>query len=262
MKPKRQAPLDLAPFDLSDGLPRDQGLFLKRLDAAALRHELQAAGLLTGLESRGYAPVEIRVGRSGGDERLQVFGAGEREALVDLRVSEESRIVSGLAPRPRGIDVLSVLSIHWLEMQDPRAPFTRERPQLPGQRHPGLRLTRALILRIHDWGRAWGKDAVLNVPEYYHNAMFYSAAYRFLSAERQGRFLALRRDLAALSVPEASAAIDAGRVIELSTGRRFEWDGGEMAAPLTEPLRAYLDGPEWGAAVAQARDRHRFALAG
>lgn len=263
MKPKRDARrdfVDLTPLDVAADQPRDVPLFLRRFDEPSLARELDQAGLFTGLAARGYGAVRLRTSRGDGVHRLEVLSADAQHVLIDLRLAEETRVTAGLEPRPRAMDTISVLSIHWLEMQDPRAAFTPERPQLPGQRHPGLRLTRALILRIHAWAAAWGKDAVLNVPEYFHNAVFYASAYRFLSPARHGRFEALRRDLAALGVAAASAAIDAGRVEAVRDGRTFEWDAAEMAVPLTEPVRAYLESPEWARAAQAARAAEQFRL--
>lgn len=263
MKPKRDARrefVDLTPLDVAENEPRDVPLFLRRFDEPSLARELDAAGLFTGLAARGYDAVRLRTSRGDGVYRLEVLSADERHVLIDLRLAEETRLTAALQPRPAGMDTISVLSIHWLEMQDPQAAFTAERPQLPGQRHPGLRLTRALILRIHAWAAAWGKDAVLNVPEYFHNAVFYASAYRFLSPARHGRFEALRRDLVGLGVAAASAAIDAGRVERAGDGARFEWDAAEMAVPITEPVRAYLESRDWARAAAAARENERFRL--
>lgn len=43
------------------------------------------------------------------------------------------------------------------------------------------------------WAASWHKDGLLNLPEYYHNAVFYSAIFRFIAPVRQGRFEALQR---------------------------------------------------------------------
>ena len=259
-KKRRRAFLDLTPLDLAGDEPREHPLFLKRFDEPALRRELEQAGLFAGLGARGYHEIELHTEFAGGEHRLQALSKDEHEVLIDLRLAEESRLTQGLSPRPSGLEVLSVLSIHWLEMQDPRAAFTPDRPQLPGQRHPGLRLTRPLIVRIHGWATAWGKDAVLNVPEYFHNAVFYSAAYQFVSPARQGRFLALRRDLASLSVAAASRAVDQGRVIEEPEARPLSWESGEMIAALTDPVRGYLESREWKTAAAVACEAARFRL--
>src|SRR4029453_19687251 len=103
-----------------------------------------------------------------------------------------------------GLRTLHALVLYWMVLQNPRASFTLERPRLPGQDHPGLGAREPLYVMLTSWATAWGKDALLNVPEYFHNAVFYTARFRFLEPAEQGRFEALRRVLATLPVAEAS----------------------------------------------------------
>lgn len=264
MKRRRRGLVRLVSSEL--GLAGSDGLFLGRLDAAGLRRELEEAGVLEGLARRGYGPVALEISREDNEHRLLVraAGAGEAEgpALIELRCDEEAVLARDLEPRPDGFEVLSVLAIRWLALQDPAARFTPERPRLPGQRFPGLGLIRPLILRIHEWARAWGKDALVNYPEFFHNAVFYSALYRFVSPERQGRFEALQRDIGMLPIAESSRAIEEGRVVEEPAGAVLHWEGGEMIVALTDPVRAWLESPAYADAAARARDAVRFWVRG
>ena len=84
---------------------------------------------------------------------------------------------------------------------------------------------------------------MLATPEYFHNAVFYSPAFRFLSPREQGRFDALRRDLQDLPVAEASAAVSAGRVTRpVAGGNGFAWRPGPMVAAVGDELARTLDG--------------------
>jgi hypothetical protein len=111
------------------------------------------------------------------------------------------------------------------------------------------------------WAAAWGKDALANVPAYFHNARFYAPPFAFLSAAEQGRFEALVRDLARLGVAEASAAVDQGRVVEQATGKVVAWTPGPMLAALSPGLRGYFTSREYGEAASGAREAHRFVAA-
>jgi len=255
-----RAPLALEASDLA---PVGEGVtarYLGRFSLPALCAELDQAGLLPALRTRGYDP-SVRVLVEEGEHRLLVTSATGGEILVDLRMSEEARSVTEPGLRSSGLEVLSVLVVGWLSLQDPRAVFTRERPRLPGQTHPGLGLGRQLYSRVLGWAAAWGKDGLINVPAFFHNAKFYAPPFAFLSPREQGRFEALCRDLAGHPIAEASAALEAGRVLDVATGEPVTWSPGDMLAALSPPLRAYLATPEYARAVAAAREAHHFRLA-
>ncbi|HET7291355.1 MAG TPA: hypothetical protein VFM88_02925 [Vicinamibacteria bacterium] len=264
MKPKRarRGLVRLATQDL--GTESELPLFLGRLDAAALRRELDEALILEGLRRRGYVSVDLELRRAENEHRFLVRAAGPGDAelppLVEVRCAEEVLLARDLEPRPAAFEMLSVLAIRWLAMQDPRARFDPERPPLPGQRFPGLGLVRPLILRIHAWAKAWGKDALVNFPEFFHNAVLYSSVYRFVSPARQGIFEALVRDLARLPLAASSAAVEEGRVAREGSDERLAWEPGEMIAPITEAAHQWLAEPAYAEAVRQAREGVRFRV--
>lgn len=257
MKRRRRRPfVDMRLAELR--APAAPRLFLGRFEPAALRRELEDTGLLRALANRGYPDVVLLTEYQGGEHRLRIDSASGGPSLVDLRLAEGAALGEDPILRDHGLEVLSFLSIHWLSLQDPSREFTPERPKLPGQRYPGLGLARPIIERILLWATQWGKDGVLNLPEYYHNAVFYSPIFKFLSPVRQGRFEALRRDLKALPVAVASTAVDRGQVLEEPWGAPFRWEAGEMVTPLTGALRSALDSRPYAEAVAKARESVRF----
>lgn len=237
------------------------GLFLGRFDADTLRRELTDAGLLAALAERGYPDVAIGTQTVAGEHRLSVRPRRGRVSLVDLRLSESASPMEEPLARSQGIQVLSLLTIRWLSLQHPKGRFARERPRLPGQRYPGLGLAKTVVSRLLHWARAWGKDGLATVPQYYHNAVFYSPIFRFLSPEQQGVFEALRRELGHLSVARASALVDKERVLREPQGASFAWSPGEMLAPLTKPLLAYFSSVDYAQAVAPCREATRFRVA-
>ncbi len=263
-KPGRRGLVRLKAADLDVG--NEALRFLGRFETADLRRELEEAGILGGLAKRGHAPVSVAIGREDDEHRLLLRDAGPDETsdppLIELRCAEQTLLARDLTPRPESFEVLSVLAIHWLAMQDPRAHFTPERPRLPGQRHPGLGLARPLILRIHDWARAWGKDALVNFPEYFHNAVFCSALYRFALPERQGRFEAMVRDLGTQPIAVTSAAVERGLVIEEPSGNVVHWEASEMVVPLTAPAVAWLESPAYKEAARRSREAVWYRIGG
>jgi hypothetical protein len=259
-RPARRPLVSLGELDVELLGAEAPSLLLGRFDAAAVRVELQESGLLQALAERGYPDVEISIGAVAGEHRLALRARRGRVALVDLRIAEASLPPDEPLARERGLTVLSLLTVRWLALQHPGGRFTRARPRLPGQRFPGLGLSKLVVLRLLHWARAWGKDALVAIPQYYHNAVFYSPIFRFLSPGRQGAFEALRRDLALVPVARASAAVEAGRVLSESSGEPLVWTPAEMLVPLTRPVMEYFESADYARAVASSRDRLRFRL--
>jgi hypothetical protein len=256
----RRTSLTLQPHDVelpSLDVPR---AFMGRLPDDALAVELNAAGIDAALVRRGYTHRTLHTEVVGAEHRLRLLDADGGGLLMDLRLSQAT--ASGLPDllRARGVATLHVLVILWMNMQDPRASFTEEQAALPGQEHPGLGLSRQVYEMVRGWGERWGKDALLNVPEHYHNALFYAVPFRFLDPKEQGRFEALQRDLAGLTVAEASRAIEDGRVREEPAGRAFVWEPGDMAAPIAPAREAYFREDGYAAASDAARDAVRFEI--
>ncbi len=235
-------------------------LFLGRFDDAALRRELLEAGLLGGLAERGYPNVSIRMSALGDEHRLRLLAPGLVAPLVDLRLAEAAAFFKD-PPRLRlGLEVFSFLAVRGLVLQDPRGTFAADRPCLPGQEHPGLGLFSRLIGRLGQWAEDWGKDGLLAFPPHFHVAVMASRSLRFVSAARQGRFEALRRDLALHPLGDASRAVEAEGVVD-QAGTSIAWEPAEMVAALAHDLRDYLESEDYGKALGAAREgaRYRFS---
>ena len=258
----RRTSLTLQHQDLSPLGLEAPPAFLGRFSPEGLQQELDAAGITQALADRGYGAVERRIESHDGEHRLRLWDRTDGGLLVDLRLAESTATALPAPLGAQGVEPLQALVVLWVALQDPRAPFTERKPRLPGQDHPGLGVGRRVYEMLRAWCERWGKDALVNVPEYYHNAVFYASSFRFLAAAEQGRFEALRRDLAHLHVAEASTAIDRRRVFEEPAGRPFDWDPGDMAAPVAPRLQAALQSDDYVAEVAAARDAVRFTVIG
>jgi hypothetical protein len=113
--------------------------------------------------------------------------------------------------------------------------------------------------RLRQWAEDWGKDGLLAFPPHFHVAVMASRTLRFVSPARQGRFEALRRDLAPHSLGEASRAVATGGILD-QAATSFTWEPAEMVAPLAHDLRHYVESEDYGKALAAAREGVRFRL--
>ncbi|MBN1945282.1 MAG: hypothetical protein JW797_06365 [Bradymonadales bacterium] len=157
---------------------------------------------------------------------------------------------------------IRMLYLLWLLMQNPAGKFDASRPVLPGQEKPGLsvahevdRLFRAMALRLRCHG-------IINRPEFLHAAIIYSRSYRFFDPAVEGRLMALKRDLAHLSLADASWAMYSGqvRLASVDPPRPFFWEPEEQILAIEQPLVDYFESPQYLQASLQAADRLRFQV--
>ena len=246
--------LGLSEEDLAIGLggPRRPRRLLGFYSPQGLELALERAGILDRLRKRGYPrpTVELELENPAGDT-LRLFGD---ERTTELLAEARVRIDRGTAPG------FAFLRIESLQLQDPRAPFTAERPALPGQRYPGLgMLADAVALMILACDRL-GLDGVVFVPSHYHLAGQGRQAARFLDPADEGRFRALEAALAGLPLAAATRAVHEGRVVDAATGGPVAFRPAPMVIPVSERLREKVAGDEYEAAAKAAAGGYRLAL--
>jgi len=153
-----------------------------------------------------------------------------------------------------------MLVIHWLVLSSPDGTFTVDRPRLPGQEKPGLGLLNPTIALLKAFSRELSVDGVLDVPDHFHTALFYSRAFRYLDPEAEGRFLAIARDLSGVPLTLASDAIREGCLVDRRTGAPIPWPAAEQVIALRGPLRRFLRSPSYREARNRAWADHRFVV--
>lgn len=236
------------------GGPRRSQRLLGYYSIQGLELAFERAGLLERLRRLGFEQptLELDLDNPTGDT-VRLFGdAAHSELLLELRARIDRAAVPGR----------SLLRIEWLLLQNPRAPFTAERPRLPGQTHPGLGLLPdvlgLLVLacdRLH-------LDGLLFVPAHFHTAAKGRKLLRFLDPGHEGLFRALFETLAAVPLAEATRAVDQGRIYDEAAGQPFAWPNMPMILPVSDQLAAAVSGDTYELAVEAAQARCRLSLRG
>jgi len=244
-------------FELAGENPENR--LFGRFDAAGIRERLAAAGLLAGMAGHGYPDPTLSLSCADpADQRICLFaGEPSRDRLLF-----EARLQLALF-HPRhpigpftGESSFRMLVIHWLVLSDPGASFSVDRPRLPGQERPGLGLLDEALSLLSSFSRELGVDGVLDMPDHFHTALFYSRAFRYLDPEAEGRFQAIARDVAGVPLALASDAIREGCLVDRSTAAPMEWPVAEQVMAVRGPLRRFLRSPGYR----EARDRALAAL--
>lgn len=213
---------------------------------------LERTGFLDQLRSRGFEQptLELDLENPSGDT-LRVFGEPDKtDLLVELRLRIDRREVPDMA----------LLRIEWLQLQNPRAQFSFDRPRLPGQRFPGLGLLKEVVSLMVLVCDRLQLDGLLMVPAWLHTAASGRKFMRFLDPVAEARIRALEAALEGLSLAKASQALAEGRVLDASTGRAFQWQPSPMVLPVSDRLRERVESEKYERQVAEALPRFTFAL--
>lgn len=202
-------------------------------------------GLLEIVRRLGYRDLRVELGHSGGHDQVRLLGidtdTGKEHTLVELSLSQKV------------IGADTFLFVNWLSLRHPRAKFSAQRPQLPGQDVPGLGLAREASQLTALVAKRLGLAGVAFCPSWYHMAYAARHTSRFIDAKRQGRFEALVRDTAGRPLLEVTQAVAAGRV-QLNAVD-YKWEPDEMVFWL-DANKAASDGAE----VEAERERCRFTI--
>ncbi|MCA9666880.1 MAG: histone deacetylase [Myxococcales bacterium] len=233
---------------------------LEAIDEALERYELHNL-----LRERGFDP-QIAIDTSENARHLLRVYDGPRRSRENLLIE--------LAARRGRLELCELehydselgkscaaLVIEWLLMQDPRASFSLERPQLPGQDHPGLGIGRWIIELLRLMAQRLDCAALTNHPQTYANAVLYGAVMRFVDPALEGRFRALERDLGHLPLVDAAWAVERGEVYELSPDEGvLRWSGEEQMLPTAGEVARYVDSDAYADAMRAAYQSTRFEL--
>jgi hypothetical protein len=248
-------------FELAGENPENR--LFGRFDAAEVRDRLSAAGLLEGMAARGYPDPALSLSCADPADQRICLHAGE--ASRDRLLMEVRLQLSLFHPRHpigpfTGESTFRMLVIHWLILSDPDRGFTVDRPRLPGQERPGLGLLDETLSLLKTFSRELSVDGVIDVPDHFHTALFYSRAFRYLDPEAEGVFQAIARDLSGVPLTLASDAIRQGCLVNRATGAPVEWPAAEQVMAVRGPLRRFLRSGEYREARERALAGFRFVV--
>lgn len=216
--------------------------FLRHYRPQELIRLLQKTGILDGLRDRGYNRFTLCLDTSDRFiHKLQLFtGEKQRQNLLMelfLRFHTFKPRRSFITEDP--FPGLPVFQVEWLCLQDVRATFSSDRKQLPGQEYPGLGLASRVIRFIEKLTLECGRSALINIPEYFHNAAIYMRIFHYYSPYMQGMLESILRDIGRTQLSEVSFAIAHGCLRLKERNRFVTWKPRYMIYPLLPHLREY-----------------------
>jgi hypothetical protein len=153
-----------------------------------------------------------------------------------------------------------VLTVEWLKMQNPREKFTAKKPKLPGQEFPGLGIGSEALELLVMAARRLGLMAVVNIPDHYHNAFFYSKIFHYENPKDQAKLTALIRDTKNFHISNVAWAIERRLLIDKNKGQPFQWFVKKQVLPLTKEWRRLYGSKEYKNYVRKKQKKYHFEI--
>jgi acetoin utilization deacetylase AcuC-like enzyme len=226
--------------------------FLGYFSRHAVELLLERSGILAQLRAKGFRTLRIELDtRDGLGHTLRVVCEdGPEEVLVELRAERSRRVVPDM----------EVIALEWLLLQNPRAEFSSRRPQLPGQKHPGLGLLRDIMGWLMVVCERHALDGIFFTTVHYHIAVQSRRLVKPLRAVDLGNIRAFSEALSGLTLAEAATAVAEGRVIDETTGEPAVWKPVPTVVPVSERLKDRVRGPGYEEVARREAERLHFRL--
>ena len=245
-------------------------LFLGRYSKEDIRAKLERNQVLPALRSYGFEPLILEVESDGLIEHRIFIHTGERNydrIVMELRLREGvfkvrdtiAHVKPGLAELIKS-DTIPMLWIDWLLLQNPSKKFSPVKPRLPEQKYPGLGVLYLVVPLMGEFARETHKQAVLDIPEHFHGAYFYSKWMNFFNPEMEGKTRAVLRDLAGYSLATISWGVLLDCLYNISAGRFEAWKPGEQIYPISDTLEKYFSSDAYRQISGQALEQNRYRL--
>jgi len=255
------------PFDYTNFLGRDisqrsSPYFLGYYSCEGIEYALETYGFFSQLRKRGLDNFILVVNTEDPYKQRIALYYNQKDSdhlLGELVVKRKNITINPPFPsRVLGRN-FEVISVEWLCLQNPEASFTPDRPRLPGQKYPGLKMgSMVMELLIIMCGRL-RTAGLLNIPEHFHNAQMYAPQFRFIDPLYAGKQKAIARDLLPkYHLADVSWAIDLKCVTE--NRKPFEWFISEQIIPLDRDLKEYFNNKSYVNYVNKVAEQYRYEI--
>ncbi|MFZ5517150.1 MAG: hypothetical protein ACOY90_10960 [Candidatus Zhuqueibacterota bacterium] len=238
-------------------------LFLNFYSELGIQKALEEYGIFHDLNKRGFFNFITRIdAQDPYRHTLKLFYEKEDvdHLLGELYVRKKYFIAKPVFPSEISGQKFSMIVIEWLTLQDPTAEFTTRRPPLPGQIFPGLRIGRKIVGIFVNMALRLKTDGLLNIPDHYHNAVFYSKHFKYFNPTTEGQFLAMQRDLRMLGLFKAAWAVELNCILEENSSKPWQWFTDEQVLFVSRKMEKYFEADEYQDHVAEAFAQYKFTI--
>ena len=221
-------------------------IFLNRFTASDLMEIFEEVGILPHLEGLGFHDFSLVIDVD--DARVQYLKlyTGDKKPnniLFDLRLSETKFIPDKkFFKEHMTIIPYDMIVIEWLSAQNPKnEQFTDGKPQLPGQKKPGLGILKFCFDMMKIVAHEVIRDGFLDIPDHMHGAVMYSKNFQFFDPVHEAIFRSILRDLRDYSLSDISWGMITGTIIDKYKNVPQVYDPSEQIFPVSARMRGYFD---------------------
>ena len=260
---KTSEELSFSESDLFNTDIRQRGgdYFLGYYSTDGINLALKKYGVFSLLEKRDFKNISTKVATSDIYKHQLSIYYERRDAdhlLIEVVLRKEFITINMPFDNELQNKKFEVLTIDWLCMQNPQIKFDSKRPQLPGQKFPGLGFSRVAVELLMNMNWRLNLAGLINTPEHYHNAKFYSKIFRYVNPDTQAKFLALLRDLKHISIDKLTWAIEWGCVNDKTSNQPFVWIVDKQIVPMDVRLKKIIQGNEYSKYVNKQKKTYSF----
>lgn len=239
---------DFTSLDLGSSLNSMPGsrefYYLNRFSSDDLKAIMSEVGLVRHLEKKGFGELHIQIDIDEAMVHYLKLYNGEIKPgnlLLDLRLTETKfRPAEEFFSERIGALTFDMIVIEWLSAQNPKGEFSDDKPQLPGQKKPGLGILNYCFEMMYVVAREITRDGFMDVPDHMHGAVMYSRKFKFFNPAHEAVLRAIIRDLSDFHLLDISWGMITDTVIDKDKGKPQVYDPSEQIFSVSDRMHKYF----------------------
>jgi hypothetical protein len=238
-------------------------LFLGKYTENVVLEIFDRNGFFKKVQKKGLWPLDYELDSSAfpPSQRLLVFykAKSPENVIMDLKIKEgifrfKNELVATVSNAK-----FSFLFLDWLTVQNPLHRFSRERPPLPGQTHPGLNLGRKTVDIFADLGKLNLNNGLMAYPAFFHIALVFFPRCRFINPDKTGEVLAIWKTFGKLGFSKLAWIVHL-ECLKKEDGTVYKWESEEMVYPMCRELKKYFHSRSYKRKAKEAMKKKAYKI--
>lgn len=235
--------------------------FLRTYTADGLYEIVKRVNLVKHLAGLGFNDLRVEIDVDDSYVHYMKLYNGPTDPdnmLLDLRLSESRFVPDKKFFEDDSYHAYDMIVIEWLSAQNPQHRFDNGKPQLPGQKRPGLGILNYCFEMMYIVAKDVIKDGFLDIPDHVHGAIMYSRKFKFFDPAHEGALRAMMRDLSKYPLADISWGIITKTIIEEYKNEPQPYAPSEQVFYVSDRMREYFHSKKYMAVYNKYYKRKRF----